>query len=127
MGTLTSKHKINNTKKKNLRKELDNYKQQTEQLIKDNIMLVVLLKQYDHDAIFKKYIELSELNRIDFETGNNFGSKNKENICCICKIDIMKRIALVPCGHTSYCDMCAHKIKKCSLCKQYIYDIINIY
>lgn len=46
---------------------------------------------------------------------------SEDNIveCCICFNPIIQKIALVPCGHTKFCEDCIKKLKKiCPICIQ---------
>jgi len=58
---------------------------------------------------------------------------NKEPIqdtnCCVCYEQILHRIALVPCGHTTICDNCMTSWGKntCPLCMQKFSSYIKIY
>ena len=47
--------------------------------------------------------------------------------CIICFEKTEKDKIIVPCGHRQYCVKCIYKIKSCSLCRQDIEKIINIY
>ncbi|QKF94812.1 zinc finger C3HC4-type protein [Fadolivirus algeromassiliense] len=61
------------------------------------------------------------------EVVNKKDDSKTNNECCICYDEIKKKIALVPCGHTSYCHGCATKLSTCSLCNQKIITIISLY
>jgi len=53
----------------------------------------------------------------------------KENECVICFHTTEKIRALVPCGHTQYCDACIKKIsesKECHICKEEVQSVIKI-
>ncbi len=55
----------------------------------------------------------------------------KQNDCQICFDNIKDRVALVPCGHTSYCTSCAYKIfansAKCAFCNTVIDFVMKLY
>lgn len=120
MGLSKSKHKINDIEKEIIKNELDAYKKNNKQLLQDKMALEIYVQQrIQYDRIIENYLELykEEL-------------KNKEcksDICCICMEEIIKKVALIPCGHTAYCNKCIRKIDKCALCKSYITNVMNIY
>lgn len=49
--------------------------------------------------------------------------------CCICFDPITTPLALVPCGHTQFCEQCVKtgNWKSCPLCNQHIERYINLY
>jgi len=50
-----------------------------------------------------------------------------ENQCCICFGYTKKNQALVPCGHTQYCNECIVTIKTCSICITNTVQVIKIF
>lgn len=53
--------------------------------------------------------------------------KYNNNECCICMEEIKQKIALIPCGHTQYCNKCIISIDKCSLCNKPINGVLNLF
>ena len=53
-------------------------------------------------------------------------SKHDVN-CCICTESISTRVALIPCGHASYCVECSNKIEQCAICKANIISRMPVY
>jgi len=56
-------------------------------------------------------------------------SKNNTVECCICFEALTNKIALVPCGHTTFCSECIDKLreKKCPICMQRYRSVISIF
>jgi len=52
---------------------------------------------------------------------------NEENQCAICSNYTEKNTALVPCGHTKFCNKCITKMKNCVICQKLISSTIRIY
>ena len=55
----------------------------------------------------------------------------EKNECIICYKEINKKIALIPCGHTTICKDCSQlqydSNKKCPICRSEITQIVNIF
>ena len=53
-----------------------------------------------------------------------------ENTCLVC-MERPSKTAMVPCGHASYCEECARRLKskigKCAVCRTDIQIVMNIY
>ena len=47
--------------------------------------------------------------------------------CVICMAKTEKEKALVPCGHTQFCDKCIDDIKVCSLCRKKVTLVMKIF
>jgi hypothetical protein len=53
--------------------------------------------------------------------------KGIEDRCLVCFEDLVIKFALVPCGHTQFCETCIKKIDTCLLCKVKFTSIMRIY
>ena len=55
---------------------------------------------------------------------------NRDNTCVVC-MERPSKTAMVPCGHASYCEECARRLKstigKCAVCRTDIQIVMNIY
>jgi hypothetical protein len=61
-----------------------------------------------------------------FETQNK--SKDPLKDCCVCFNEIKKKITLIPCGHTTICELCFGKINNvCPICKAVVTGKMYIY
>jgi len=52
---------------------------------------------------------------------------DEKDQCSVCFGYAEKNKALVPCGHTQFCDKCIRILTKCPLCDKNINSILNIY
>lgn len=52
---------------------------------------------------------------------------DEKDQCCVCFHFTDKNKALIPCGHTQFCDKCIGILKKCPLCDKDISSILTIY
>ena len=56
--------------------------------------------------------------------------QDKENMCVVC-MERPSKTAMVPCGHASFCEECAERLKsavgKCAICRTEIQTVMNIY
>jgi len=53
--------------------------------------------------------------------------KKSEGECVICFEELEQRIALLPCGHATFCKTCAKKLNICPICKSNIVSQSKIY
>jgi len=62
-------------------------------------------------------------------TESMIDSKNNTVKCCICFEAPPNKIALVPCGHTSFCSGCIGRLreKKCPICMQHYKSVIPVF
>ena len=47
--------------------------------------------------------------------------------CVVCFEDLLNRFALLPCGHTQFCESCIKKIDNCHLCQSQITSTLRIF
>lgn len=86
-------------------------------------------KELEREELERKELKRKEqeLEREELET---LGLKRKirelEKTCIIC-MEAPSEVALVPCGHASYCMPCAGKIHKCSICRKPVNERLPIY
>ena len=56
--------------------------------------------------------------------------EDEENMCVVC-MERPSKTAMVPCGHASFCEECAKRLKstlgKCAICRTNIQTVVNIY
>jgi hypothetical protein len=52
---------------------------------------------------------------------------DEKDQCRVCSGFTEKKKALVPCGHTQFCDKCIKTLTKCPLCTTEISSVLNIY
>ena len=56
--------------------------------------------------------------------------EDKENMCVVC-MELPSKTAMVPCGHASFCEDCANRLKsdegRCAVCRTNIQTVMNIY
>ncbi len=52
---------------------------------------------------------------------------DEKDQCCVCFHFTEKNKALIPCGHTQFCEKCIGVLKKCPLCEKEISSILPIY
>lgn len=52
---------------------------------------------------------------------------DEKDQCCVCFHFTEKNKALIPCGHTQFCETCIGVLKKCPLCEKEISNILPIY
>ena len=56
--------------------------------------------------------------------------EDKENMCVVC-MELPSKTAMVPCGHASFCEECANRLKsdegRCAVCRTNIQTVMNIY
>ncbi len=54
-----------------------------------------------------------------------------DNLCVICLVQARSKRALVPCGHTSFCDSCIVQLQagdgRCALCRREILMVVRLY
>lgn len=93
--------------------------------IKNNLNVDIgpFIDYYKKNNIFEYYCETKTafIKEFTYEKNEN------ENECCICLQDIKGHVALIPCGHTQFCEECIRKQKICPLCKKEITNILKIY
>lgn len=64
---------------------------------------------------------------IPHNNDNKNNENNENNECMICFEEITRKVALVPCGHSQYCEYCVKLIEKCAECRSNIRERIRIY
>lgn len=81
------------------------------------------------EAINNKYISVQDSNNNITKIYKFVDSDDipEGEQCIICFNRTMKDKALIPCGHTQYCNKCIIDIKTCSLCRKEVEKIIKIY
>ncbi len=52
---------------------------------------------------------------------------DEKDQCCVCFHFTEKNKALIPCGHTQFCEKCIGTLKRCPLCEKEISSILPIY
>lgn len=97
-------------------KELYRFEKENYSGIIDNILVT---EEYKNNCSDQRALKIYKL-----LTDDDIPDEEK---CVICFNRTKKNQALVPCGHTQYCEDCINKIKKCSLCKTPIDKIIKIF
>ena len=89
-------------------------------------------KIYANSMMLRKHIQiLNDINSFFVDTTHSRKDGEKHikhyNECCICLDDLIERRVIYPCGHSQYCPDCVKRIKRCSLCKGDIKDVIKIF
>ena len=47
--------------------------------------------------------------------------------CSVCLEEIQTRVALTPCGHTTFCKSCSDTLKTCPLCRSKVAQVLTIF
>ena len=47
--------------------------------------------------------------------------------CSVCLEEIQTRVALIPCGHTTFCKSCGDTLKTCPLCRAKVVQVQTIF
>lgn len=81
------------------------------------------IKMSSHDCLINDIDYVKKIDNDKIMIGKSILSlvdelvpENKQ--CVICCKKSERKVALIPCGHTQYCETCIHKIDKCSLCRE---------
>lgn len=86
-----------------------------DQLGENYIMITMYTENYAQSAtLLYKLIEDTE-------------DVDEKDQCCVCFHFTEKNKALIPCGHTQFCEKCIGTLKKCPLCEKEISSILPIY
>ena len=107
-----------------------------------NFTYVVLDRDKSHENIkyYERCVYISNIKRETFDIRIKIQDEDedkntfKDNECTICTIKIENKIALVPCGHCTFCRPCIEKWKnnnqqgnKCPTCRGEFIMVINLY
>ena len=106
-----------------MRKEIEKYKKSIIQLEKDRMKF----EKYKSDEVRSHLNDIVNKYLKRYRDGILIETPEDPANCCICVDIIKKRITLVPCGHTVYCEDCAIQLYKCAICNSVIKNIMPIY